>query len=70
MMNYLFHVMLSILHVTSHKINEKKNDSINFENKLEFKIEEFMKKFDGHKYVVDSDNKEHYEDNTSIDNLL
>ena len=28
-----------------------------------------MKRFDGHKYIFDSDNKEHHEDNTSIDNL-
>ena len=29
-----------------------------------------MKKFDGHKNIFVSYNKEHHEDNTSIDNLL
>ena len=29
-----------------------------------------MKKFDGHKDIFDSQNKEHDEDDTSIDNLL
>ena len=52
------------------KINEKNNELINFDNNLEFKIKDFMKKFDGHKNIFVSYNKEHHEDNTSIDNLL
>ena len=54
----------------SGKINEKNNELINFDNNLEFKIKDFMKKFDGHKNIFVSYNKEHHEDNTSIDNLL
>ena len=54
----------------SDKINEKNNELINFDNNLEFKINYFMKKFDGHKNIFVSYNKEHHEDNTSIDNLL
>ena len=54
----------------SDKINEKNIELINFDNNLEFKIKDFMKKFDGHKNIFFSYNKEHHEDNTSIDNLL